>query len=176
MASSHPLDRWADGIRAGNDDAFAAVYHDTVGDLTSFAFGLLGSRGAAEDVVQDSFIELVRSSRGIRGEGRSIRVWLFRCVRFRSLDELRRRKLHAIPTDALPEIPHLDHQLDEIDSGLEEALNKLSDRHRTLLILHHVAGLSGQEVAEVMRSSRGAVYAAIARAERRLRQLMEETE
>ena len=51
----HPLDSFVDGIRNGADDAFREVYNVLVDDLASFAFGLLGNRRTAEDVVQQAF-------------------------------------------------------------------------------------------------------------------------
>ena len=99
----HPLDRWADGIRTRSEEAFRAVYTETVNDLTSFAYGMVHHRPTAEDMVQEAFVELVRAADRIKGDGRAVRVWLFRSVRFRCLDELRRRKRQAIPSERLPD-------------------------------------------------------------------------
>ena len=157
-----------DGIRRRSDAAYRVVYEATVDGLASFAFGMLGNRAAAEDAVQQAFLELVAAAPGLRGDGRSLRVWLYRSVRFTCLDELRRRSRR-------PE--HLTHQLPEqaeesspdVRPELDEALAQLSPRQRSLLMLRHVAGLSPEEIARVTKSNRGAVYAAISRAEKRLR-------
>jgi RNA polymerase sigma-70 factor (ECF subfamily) len=144
------------------------VYEATVDGLASFAFGMLGNRAGAEDAVQQAFLELVTAASGFRGDGRSLRVWLYRSVRFTCLDELRRRARRPEHlTDRLPE--QSEESIPDVPPELEEALARLTGRQRSLLMLRHVAGLSPEDIARVTKSNRGAVYAALARAEKRLR-------
>ena len=77
--------------------------------------------------------------------------------------------------DPLPETPPDPTTEPGGDPELEAALDQLSERQRTLLTLKHVAGLNGDEVAEVVGSTRTSVYAATRRAERRLARLLEPT-
>jgi len=97
-------------------------------------------------------------------------------VRFNCLDEIRRRKRHPeMVTQAIPDAGYVD-DIDLPDPVLQQALLALSERHRSLLVLRHVVGLSAEEVAAVMETNRTSVYAATARAERRLRHLLEGVE
>ena len=122
-----------------------------------------------------AFLELVRASASLRGDGRSLRAWLYRAVRFSCLDELRRRRRRPeVPTDRIPESGRWDPPADGLEPHLERALAALSDRQRALVVLRHVVGLSGEEIAGIVRSNRTAVYAALGRAERRLRALLAE--
>lgn len=173
--SSHTeLDALCDGVRRRTPAAFRDLYEALADGLNSFAFGILRDQAEAEDAVQQAFLELVKAASGFRGDGRSLRAWLYRSVRYRCLDELRRRSrrpatLHArVPDQASP--PTQD------DGGgvLEEALAQLTERQRQVLFLRHVAGMSGAEVAEVLETNRTAVFAMAARAERRLRHLLAE--
>ena len=167
------LDPFVDGIWRRSDAAFRAVYEATADGLASFAYGMLGNRAAAEDAAQQAFLELVIAGAGIRGDGRALRVWLYRAVRFSCLDELRRRSRRPeTPVEHLPESAH--HLDPEIQPDLEAALAQLSDRQRSLVMLRHVVGMSGEEIALVARSNRSAVYAALGRAERRLRSLLDQ--
>ena len=171
MSEYPELDEQVDGVRHRSESAFATVYRLTVDDLTSFAYGMLHDRSAAEDAVQQAFLELARSAPSIRGDGRTLRAWLFRSVRYNCLDELRRRRRRPeTPADVLPEDP-IDPE--ETDVDLQNALAQLTERQRTMVLLKHVAGLSGEEIAQVVGSNRVAVYAALGRAERRLRALLE---
>lgn len=175
MTDGTALDRWVDGIRQGSAPAFDAVHGLMADDLLSFANGMVRDRRSAEDAVQQAFLELVRHGRSIRGDGRSLRAWLYRAVRYSCLDELRRRRRHPeVPTDRLPEAGRADAVPDGIEPGLERALASLTDRQRALVVLRHVVGLSGSEIAGVLRTNRTAVYAALGRAERRLRSLLTE--
>ncbi len=170
------LDELVDGIRDRSERAFSAVYRLTASALASFAYGMLRDRPAAEDVVQQAFLELARAAPGIRGQGRSLRTWLFRSVRFNCLDELRRRRRRPEdPTAYLPETGVADD--DPLpDPQLQEALRQLTERQRSLVVLRHVVGFSADEIARVLDTNRTAVYAATARAERRLRSLLEAVE
>lgn len=172
----HPLDGHVAGIRTRSEVAFRAVYDATADDLISFAFGMLGDRKTAEDVVQQTFVELVKGAHKIKGDGRSLRAWLFKSVRFGCLDEYRRRSRRPeIPHEAIPDLPvDSDPLVDHLDPSLEAALNSLNKRHRTVILLRHVVGMSADEVATVIGSTRRATYAVVKRAEARLRDLLDE--
>ena len=160
-------DDLVNGIRARSDEAFAALYRILASDLLSFANGMLRDRGAAEDAVQQAFLELARAAHTIKGDGRSLRAWMYRSVRFTCLDEVRRRKRRPEePTDRLPDTGRVDPGLP--DPAVQEALMRLSDRHRAIVVLRHLIGCSVDEIAEILNTNRTAVYAASARAERRL--------
>lgn len=89
--SPHSLDVWMDGVRARSDDAFRHVYEATADGLVSLAFGMVGDRRTAEDIVQQSFVELVKAAPRVRGDGRALRAWLYKSVGYGCLDEYRRR-------------------------------------------------------------------------------------
>ncbi len=169
---SHPRrldDELVDGIRARSEPAFAAVYQLVASELLSFANGMLRDRGAAEDAVQQAFLELARAATTIKGDGGSLRAWLYRSVRYSCLDEIRRRQRRPEqPAADLPEHGVEDSVL-EGDPILHEALMQLGERHRSILVLRYVVGCSVDDIARILNSNRTAIYAASARAERRLR-------
>lgn len=171
------LDDWVDGIRLRSDAAFRAVYESMANDLASFAIGFLRDRKSAEDAVQQAFLELVKAAHTINGDGRSLRSWLYRSVRYTCLDELRRRKRKPVDLGAddrqYPPIV-VDPVADHLAPELESALSMLNERQRTLVMLRHVVELSGEEIAQVMEMSRTAVYAALSRAESRLRTILDD--
>ena len=172
---SHPLDAYVAGIRTRSDDAFRAVYDAIADDLMSFAFGMLNDRKTAEDVVQQAFVELVNSAHKIKGDGRSLRAWLFKSVRFGCLDEYRRRSRRPeYPHENLPDTGYQSDPLSgHLDPVLESALRRLNDRQRTVVLLRHVVGLSPDEIATVMRTTRRATYALLSRAETKLRSILD---
>jgi RNA polymerase sigma-70 factor (ECF subfamily) len=178
--SDYPeLDEIMDGIRIGNETAFATAYHQTADVLASFANGMVRDQRFAEDAVQQAFLELVQAAPKIKGDGRSLRAWLFRSIRFTCLDEIRRRaRRPEDPTATMPEIgvESSPHGTLDTDPALANAMAQLTPRQQTLLVLRHVVGLDGEEAAIVVGSNRTAVYAATARAERRLRNLLAESE
>lgn len=169
-------DELVDGIRDRSDAAFGTVYQLIASDLLSFAYGMLRDRGAAEDAVQQAFLELARAAPTITGGGRSLRAWLYRSVRFSCLDEVRRRSRHPEdPSDRLPEAGVVD-DLGLPDPDLQDALMGLSDRHRAILVLRYMLDASFEEIATVMETNRAAVYASCARAERSLERELQRVE
>ena len=167
----HPLDDHVEGIRNRSEEAFRRVYDALADDLASFAYGMLSDRRTAEDVVQQSFVELVKGAHKIKGDGRALRAWLYKSVRYRCLDEYRRRSRRPeTPSDVLPEVAvENDPLADQLAPELETALSTLNKRQRTAVVLRHVVGLSGEEIAEVIGSTRRATYALLDRAEAKLR-------
>ena len=173
---THPLDAHVDGVRSLHEEALRAGYLALVDDLVSFAHGMVSDRPTAEDIVHQAFVELVRAAPKIRGEGKALQGWLYRSVRFGCMDEYRRRSRRPeIPVDEVPDTRGGNDQLDDrLDPELEKALSALSSRHRTAVILRHVSGLSGEEIASVLGSTRRAAYAVLARAEEKLRRALEQ--
>src|SRR5215213_9929905 len=79
------------GIMANTDAEFAAVFNEYYPSLCRFLECLLGgASGAAQDIAQESFMQLYRT--GLEGIVREeVRFWLFRVARNFALNELNRR-------------------------------------------------------------------------------------
>ena len=142
--------------------------------LLSYAYGMLRDRQAAEDSVQQAFVELAGSADSFSGDGIALRSWLYRSVRFNCLDEVRRRKRHPeSPTNVLPDTDPIEDRIElGFDPQLETALEELSEQQRSIMMLKHVLGFSGDEIATILGLSRSGVYASATRAERRMRKLL----
>ena len=155
--------------------AFTELYELTAERLFRYAYRMLHDRGAAEDAVQHAFLELVRAQPEL-DLVRSLEAWLFKSVRFTCLDEIRRRSRRPeLPTDDLPEAGTEDIVL-LVDAELERALAALTPEQQEVLHLKHVEGYDGAEIAEILDSNRTAVYAMAARAEARLKKLLDPVE
>src|ERR687888_2655277 len=78
-------------VRAGDDDAFEAIYDRYYRGLLAFCRHMLGSRHDAEDALQHSFASAYRALR--RGESDvDLRPWLYTIARNRCLSALRSRR------------------------------------------------------------------------------------
>ena len=158
-------------IRAGDRDAFEALFRSLHGPLVRYA-GTLATEGA-EDAVQDAFLAVWRK-RSTLDPARSVKALLYTTVRNallnRTRDARRRRELH----DAMdgPDAPHRPDQ--EADAALlgahvREALGALPDRQREAFGLSRFDGLSYAETADVMGCSVKTVENHVGRALRALR-------
>lgn len=76
-------------VRSGNSDAWAEVVSQYQGRLTAFARRRLHQRADADDVVQETFLSLLKSLDSFRGES-SLETWLFQLLRRRIADAHRR--------------------------------------------------------------------------------------
>src|SRR3954468_11650777 len=93
-------------VQRGDARAFQAIYDRPRAAAYSLAYRMAGSRAAAEDIVQEAFLSVWRSSVRYQPERGNLRSWLLSVVHNRAIDGLRRSLAHS------------RHEVD--DEGLEE--------------------------------------------------------
>jgi RNA polymerase sigma-70 factor (ECF subfamily) len=178
-----------DDLRSGNEVAFSTLvcrYHPR---LLRFAESLVPSRAVAEEVVQDTWLGVVR---GIdRFEGRSsVKTWLFRILinRARSAGA---REARTVPLDDdllagrfaasgawdQPPEPWADQVdarvvADRLAGRVRECLPGLPDAQRQVLVLRDIEGMEGDEVCELLGLSAGNQRVLLHRARTRLRAML----
>lgn len=148
---------------------FEALYEGTVDRVHSYARTRLGPT-EAEDVTSEVFSAALVALRAGRGEAVT-EPWLMAVVRNKVIDrwrtaERRMNKRHLLVRPTAPPGP------DWIGGGdadqLMAALDRISLRHRGLLMLHYVDGYPMAEVAELLDITLEAARSALARARRAL--------
>jgi len=152
-----------DAARAGAEWAWTALYRD----LAPVVLGYLRAHGAhePEDVTSEVFLAMVRGLESFEGDETGLRSWVFVIAHRRLLDERRaktRRPVDPVPTEALdvPEGCVEDEAIRRLSTaGVRELFSGLSTDQRDVLLLRIVAGLTVEEVAEVVGKRPGAVKA-----------------
>jgi RNA polymerase sigma-70 factor, ECF subfamily len=81
-------------VRRGDARAFEAIYERHAQAAFSLAYRMTGTRGLAEDVVQESFLSLWRSGARYDRTRGSVRTWVLGIVHNRAVDALRRSSVH----------------------------------------------------------------------------------
>jgi RNA polymerase sigma-70 factor, ECF subfamily len=166
-------------VRAGDPDAFEALYRAMHAPLLSFAERYVGDAARAEELVQDLFFELWQNRAAWAVQG-SVTAYLYAAVRNRGLNMRRRdvveadwaadeahepvRALHAAPVTA----DVLLAQADLVEQ-LTEAINRLPERCRMIMQMRWHGGLSYAEIAEVLSISLKGVENQLSRGLRALR-------
>lgn len=141
--------------------SLAGVFEAEQSPLLRYAFGLVGRREVAEELVQDAFLRLHQHW----DEVRQPRAWLFRCVRNRAFNHLRdhrRERLGGAEDEPGPdgddrEAP--DGVLARLEAAglLRVLLAELEEADRDLLDLKYGEGLSYREIAERSGMNAGTV-------------------
>lgn len=149
--------------------------------LLGLAVRLTGEREAARDVVQESWVAIVRGLRGLREPGR-FSSWALRIVANKSRDWIRRRRTQRqfeTEQDAPIDVEDARATGDALDREseielLRRALRRLDPDDAAILSLHHLDGLSIREVATALQIPAGTVKSRLHAARARLRAALEE--
>jgi RNA polymerase sigma-70 factor (ECF subfamily) len=162
-----------DGLRAGNQQAFDAMFRSYYPRLVAVADSMLRDRPAAEDVAQDVMVELWRRRESLLLES-SLRAYLFRAVRNRALNQIRHLRVAPktdIETATDLTIPPADRVAleGEMLAALGKAVASLPERCREVFELSRVQGLKYAEIASALGISVKTVEAQMGKAIRILR-------
>jgi RNA polymerase sigma-70 factor, ECF subfamily len=139
------------------------------------AFLIVHDAGAAEDIAQEAMLAAVRAIDRF-DRRRPFLPWLHRIVVNRSLDWLRaRQRRPETSIDALPEGPSAGEAPGgALSSELLAALAALDPEQRALVVLRHLLGYRGSELARMLELPPATVRTRLARALERLRALLED--
>jgi RNA polymerase sigma-70 factor, ECF subfamily len=161
--------------RAQNGDraAHTVLYELFAGIVFTLARRMLASRVAAEDVLQDTFIEVFRKVGGYRGEA-EFGFWVKRIAINKCLMQLRsgwRSRRCDNGEDILTMEPARTAALDD-QIALERALDALPDMARIVVWLHDVEGHTHKEIGAMLGYTTSFSKSQLARAHERLRGLL----
>ncbi|HYT70842.1 MAG TPA: sigma-70 family RNA polymerase sigma factor [Gemmatimonadales bacterium] len=159
--------------KSGDLEALAALYRAFETPVYNLALRMLRNAEDAEDVLQETFLEVVRSLGQYRGEGH-LWGWIKRVAASKALMRIRRNQVRA--TEQLDEESAAGHTPAgavpaRID--LERAFERLSETSRAVVWLHDVEGYTHEEIAEQMGKTVSFSKSQLARAHARLRRLLD---
>lgn len=140
--------------------------------LFAIVYNLTSNREDAADITQDVFIKAFSSITRFKGHS-AFFTWLYRIAVNTTLSHLKKNRLRrffslesineegasseVLDTLAVKHKTEKGALLNELQEKLNDALQKLSPKHRTVVILFEIEGLSHQEISEVMGCSVGTV-------------------
>ena len=161
----------------GDMKAHEVIFRTFSPPVYSLMARMTGSTVTADDLLQETFIEVMRSIGRFRGEG-SLATWVrkiavSKCLmHLRSAWRNRATLFRDLGEEHLPYEPAVacDSPLTQAQMDLERALARLSDTSRVVVILHDIEGYTHREIAELMGKSVSFSKSKLARAHQRLRQ------
>lgn len=171
MIDERPDEMLMAAVRRGDLAELTPLFERHSQRLFGFLRGLVGSASLAEDLVQETFLRILRHRRSYRS-GRAFLPWLLRIARNAAWAHLKRRA--RMPSAELPEVADAgsleQRQLErERANRLTRALRRLPDQEREVLLLSYFEGLRHREIAELVGSTPGAVKLRVHRAKKTLR-------
>lgn len=164
-------------FRRGEAEAFGALLRRYERELFGYLHRYLGNNALAEDVFQNTFLQLYLKS-GQYEEGRPVRPWLYTIATHQAIDALRRNGRHqAVSLEMVREegsgqgdVNGLVQMLESRDSGpfdqlaqqeqrekVRASVEQLPEPYRQVLLLAYYQGLKYREIADILEIPVGTV-------------------
>lgn len=146
--------------------------------VLGYLTGVLGDRGAAEDAMQMTMVEVWRRGASYDPSRGSLATWVLTIARSRALDQMRRRVPEPFDPGAVTQALDRDAE-DAVDRLLEQwrmaaLMSSLPKEESSLLSMRFYDGLSQREIAQRTGIPLGTVKMRMVRALERLRDLIEQ--
>ncbi len=176
-----------ESAKKGDIEAFEKLIEAHEKKVFNIALRMMGNYEDAMDMAQEAFIRVFKSIGSFK-EQSSLSTWIYRIVTNICLDELRKRKNRKvlsiddniksddgeikrnIVSDDLT--PDEKVERDEIKRMINNAINELSDEHRTAIVLRDIQGFSYKEISEIVNCPEGTVKSRISRARQALKEIL----
>ncbi len=165
-----------EACRAEQPEGFDRLFRTYARQVERVISSLIGPTPDLEDLLQSTFVEVMRSFSRYRGEA-ALKTWVTRIAVYVTLNQLRRGLRRHVPLELLPPA---DEPVDETASSdrtgdarllthrLHKLLDRLSPKKRVAFLLYSVEGHSIEEVAALTGATRAATKSRIWFARREL--------
>lgn len=161
-------------------DQLVERYHGKIYGLT---YNMTSNREDAEDLTQEVFVKAFEALPRFRGNS-SFYTWLYRIAVNKTINYRKKRNRkrmlsldsfdQEVKTDeiyhdlATKGSPLRNISLTELQEKLNEALQSLSEKHRTVVVMHDMQGIPHAEIAKVVKASVGTVRSRLFYARRQM--------
>ena len=152
----------------GHMPSYELIYNRYINELFQYCFLIVSDRSNAEDIIHDLFADLW-SSREKLGEVRSVRLYLFSCIKRRAFRKLKRSRKMTFFDDGgnkniFEIVPSfLEEKIKKDDKGslgkkLKNYISALSKRQREIIYLRFYQNMSYPEIAELLELDQKYTY------------------
>jgi RNA polymerase sigma-70 factor (ECF subfamily) len=180
-------ERLIHALRTGRGAPFALLFDRYRTGIYNYVLRLVGRQEDAEELTQEVFLRMLRHCTSYRAEG-SFRAWLWGIATNAARDRLRRRKTEQAHRNAPPDGAFADPPAsatagpkalalaNERARHVRQALLRLSEDERTVVVLRHYEGLKFAEIAAMLHipeaTAKSRMRYAFEKLERMLKPLM----
>ena len=176
-----------DHLREGDETALAPLVDKYKRMVHRLALQITKNHEDANDVMQETFIKVYQSIHTFRQEA-AFETWVYRITVNEALNFVKRReRRRESPLTTTQEIdfdpsvrqkaemvndPQIHAEKAELRHWVTKAVNSLSLKHRIVVILHELEGLTHAEIASILNCSEGTVRSRLHYARKQLRTLL----
>lgn len=165
-------ERLVDRCRKGDKEAYGVLAGEYARDVFAVCMSVLGNAADAEDAAQEAFVRGYGQIGGLRKSGR-FGQWVMQIARNVCLDMLRRRQAGRKALEAERRRDRNERRSEEYGE-LEDAISRLDEKYREVLMMYYFGGESSEAVAARLEISPATVLSRLSRARRRLREILGE--
>lgn len=166
-------DELVERCKLGDTAGYETLYRKYVKAMYNTSLRIVNNTADAEDVLQEAFLDAFRSLNDFNYNS-TFGAWLKRIVINKSINILRKRKMHLIELDqtnahAIIEDERMDEQ--ELQYKVEQVkkgIQKLADGYRTVLSLYLLEGYDHEEISEILGITHNTVRTQYIRAKQKL--------
>jgi len=164
-------------VAEGDQEAFRELVQTHRNMVINVCYSLLNNREQAEEAAQDVFLQIFKKS-GEFKERSKLSTWIYRIAvnqaintrrrnqRFKKKEFIRLESSDGLMSLKAPCADCPDSQLEagKIKEAVQNALDSLPEKQRTVIILHKMEGLTSKEIAQILNISLSSAEARIHRA------------
>jgi RNA polymerase sigma-70 factor (ECF subfamily) len=182
-----PDQHYIDQTLSGNPGGFDQLIHKYRGRVYSVIYNIVNHHEDAYDLTQEAFVRAYKSLGNFKGKS-NFYTWLYRIAVNHAINFKKRRKealsisLNEFGSDVekervfkelvVEEKASKEAILGELQEKLNDSLQKLSEEHRIVVVLHDVQRLPHGEIAKIMKCSEGTVRSRLHYAHLQLKSLL----
>ncbi|MBN2136242.1 MAG: RNA polymerase sigma factor [Sedimentisphaerales bacterium] len=168
--------------RRGSRQAFEVFVNKYMKDAYFIALGLVGNREDALDLSQEAFVRAYRHINQVQ-PGRGFFPWFYQILKNLCISHLRKRRhrnANSLDAEGCPE-PAASQDVfspdeivgkEETKNAVWEAISKLDDKHREVIVLRHFRNMSYEQISEALFCNKGTVTSRLYYARKRLKELL----
>lgn len=174
--------------RQGNVDAFEELIEDYKKVAYNIALRVLRNVEDAEDASQEALIKVFKNIQNFNMQS-TFKVWMYRIVVNTCIDFKRKKNINAISIDETIDLGgngQIHREIADESSNpdtliernfnnklINDAVNRLDDDYKTIIILRDIQGFSYSEISEILTCNLGTVKSRLNRARRNLKDILE---
>jgi RNA polymerase sigma-70 factor, ECF subfamily len=165
-------------VVSGDTRAFEWIVNKHKDSVAAICFNMLKDKHLADEVGQDTFVNLFKSLKHFRSES-SLKTYVSRIAMNLCLNKIKQQKKwwerFAQSEETLLNRPHMEKRIDvELENKelVSMALLALNEKARSLVVLRMMEGYSVKETAEILQTKEGTVMSGLKRAMKKLKTVL----